>query len=93
MRADGQTTFCLLEFEVKFEKKNGAIFMFRADKVFRYKKPRESIWYGIFPKNLCTKSFGTFKGIMIISLIQFDILITILFGMFFFFRPKNHHHN
>ncbi len=30
---NGQATFCLPEFEVKFETKNEAIFMFRANKV------------------------------------------------------------
>ncbi|KAH9569624.1 hypothetical protein CY35_02G000100 [Sphagnum magellanicum] len=33
MGANGGATFCLPEFEVKFETRNGAIFMFRADKV------------------------------------------------------------
>jgi hypothetical protein len=31
--ANGRTMFCLPEFEVKFETRNGGIFMFRADKV------------------------------------------------------------
>ncbi len=34
MGANGQTTFCLLEFDVKIETENGAIFMFRVNKVF-----------------------------------------------------------
>jgi hypothetical protein len=34
MGTNGQATFCLPKFEVKFETKNGAIFMFRADKIF-----------------------------------------------------------
>jgi hypothetical protein len=33
MGANGQAMFSLLEFEVKFETKNGAIFMFRANKI------------------------------------------------------------
>ncbi len=33
MGANGRAMFCLPEFEVKFETRNGAIFMFRADKV------------------------------------------------------------
>jgi hypothetical protein len=33
MGANGRTMFCLPEFEVKFETRNGAIFMFRANKV------------------------------------------------------------
>jgi hypothetical protein len=33
MGANGRTMFCLPEFEVKFETRNGAIFMFKADKV------------------------------------------------------------
>jgi hypothetical protein len=33
MGAYGQATFCLLKFEVKLETKNGAIFMFRVDKI------------------------------------------------------------
>ncbi len=34
--ANGRAMFCLPKFEVKFETKNGAVFMFRADKVFHY---------------------------------------------------------
>jgi hypothetical protein len=34
MGANGRAMFSLPEFEVKFETRNGAIFMFRADKVF-----------------------------------------------------------
>jgi hypothetical protein len=34
MGTNGQTTFCLPKFEVKFETKNGAIFIFRVDKFF-----------------------------------------------------------
>jgi hypothetical protein len=33
MGANGRAMFCLPEFEVKFETKNGEIFMFRANKV------------------------------------------------------------
>jgi len=36
MGANGQTTFCLREFEVNFETKNGEIFMFKVDKFFHY---------------------------------------------------------
>jgi hypothetical protein len=69
MGTNAQTMFCLPKFEVKFETKNGAISMFRADKVLHciMEKPRrESIRYGIFPKTLCTKSFEKFKRIIII---------------------------
>jgi hypothetical protein len=34
MGANVRITFCLPEFEVKFETKNGAIFMFKTNKVF-----------------------------------------------------------
>jgi hypothetical protein len=33
MGANGRVMFCLSEFEVKFETRNGAIFMFSVDKV------------------------------------------------------------
>ncbi len=36
MGVNGQATFYLPKFEVKFETKNGAIFMFKVDKVFHY---------------------------------------------------------
>ncbi len=36
MWTNDQITFCLPEFEVKFETKNGAIFMFRENKVLFY---------------------------------------------------------
>ncbi len=32
---NGQIMFCLREFEVKFETKNGAIFMFKVDKILQ----------------------------------------------------------
>ncbi len=36
MWTNDQVMFCLLEFEVKFETKNGAIFMFKENKVLLY---------------------------------------------------------
>lgn len=51
----GQTTFCLTKFEVKLETKNGAIFMFRANKILHYiMKNKKGNQYGMafFPKNI-----------------------------------------
>jgi hypothetical protein len=69
MGVDNQATFCLLEFEVKFETKNGAIFMFRIDKIFHYttkNQGRNQYGMAFFQKNFYIKSFEKFKGIMII---------------------------
>jgi hypothetical protein len=36
MGANGRVMFCLTKFEVNFDTRNGAIFMFRADTVIHY---------------------------------------------------------
>jgi len=53
-------------------------------------KPRkESIWYGIFPKKIYTKSFEKFKGIMIIIINSNWYPYHYFFWNAIFFPPKN----
>jgi len=83
--------FCLLKFEVKRKTKNGAIFMFNANKViFCTMKNQRG--------NQCSMAFfqKTYVSIHLRSLKgwwwwldQIDILITISFGMLFLFFLKS----
>jgi hypothetical protein len=65
MGANGGVTFCLPEFEVKFETRNGAIFMFRADKVLHSTmKNQGGNQYGMafFQKNSVLNHLKSLKG-------------------------------
>ncbi len=69
MGANGGAMFYLPEFEVKFETRNGAIFMFKADKVFHCTmKNQGGNQYGMafFQKNFCIESFEKFERMIII---------------------------
>jgi len=65
MGVDNQATFCLLKFEVNFETKNGAIFMFRAIKILHYTmKNQGKNQYGMafFQKNNVLNHLRSLKG-------------------------------
>jgi hypothetical protein len=62
---NGQITFYLLEFEVKFETKNGAISMFKAYKVFHWTmKNQRGNQYGMafFQKQFVLNHLKRLKG-------------------------------
>jgi hypothetical protein len=86
MGANGLVMFCFSEFKVKFETKNGTIFMFRVDKVFHCTmKNQGANQYGM--------AFSQKNSILnhLKSLNQINILIDFLFEMlFFYFFLKNH---
>ncbi len=92
MGTNGLTTFCLPEFDVKLEKKNGAIFMFKANKVFHCamkNQIRNQYGMNFFQKNYVLNHLKSLKGWWWWSLNQIYILITILFRMLFFFPEKS----
>jgi hypothetical protein len=65
MGVNGRTMFCLPEFEVKFETRNGTIFMFRADKVLHCTmKIQGRNQYGMtfFQKNYVLNHLKSLKG-------------------------------
>jgi hypothetical protein len=58
-------TFCLLKFEVKFETKIGAIFMFKADKVLHYivkNQGGNQCGMSFFQKNYVLNHLKSLKG-------------------------------
>jgi hypothetical protein len=60
MGTNGQTMFCLRKFEVKFETKNGAIFMLKANNFFHYTmKSQKGDQYDMafFQMFFCNKPF------------------------------------
>jgi hypothetical protein len=65
MGTNGLTTFCLPEFDVKLEKKNGAIFMFKANKVFHCamkNQIRNQYGMNFFQKNYVLNHLKSLKG-------------------------------
>jgi hypothetical protein len=64
MGANGGTTFCLPEFEVKFKTRNGAIFMFKADKVLHSTMKNRGNQYGMafLQKNSVLNHLKSLKG-------------------------------
>jgi hypothetical protein len=65
MGANGRAKFCLPKFEVKFETKNGEIFMFRVDKkIHCTMKNQGGSQYGMafFQKNCVLNHLKSLKG-------------------------------
>jgi hypothetical protein len=65
MGANGQTMFCLPKFEVKLETKNGAIFMFKAYKVFHCtmkNQGRNQYGMAFFQKHYVLNHLKSLKG-------------------------------
>jgi len=64
MGANGRAMFCLPEFEVKFETRNGAIFMFRADKVLHCTMKNRGNQYSMafFQKKSVLNHLKSLKG-------------------------------
>ncbi len=65
MGTNGRAMFCLPEFEVKFETRNGAIFMFKADKVLHCTmKTQKENQYGMtfFQKKILLNHLKSLKG-------------------------------
>ncbi len=88
MGTNGWAMFCLPKFEVKFETRNGAIFMFRADKVLHCTmKTQKENQYGMtfFQKKILLNHLKSLKGWSLSLLNQINILIDFLFEMFFSF--------